>query len=380
MPTDDGANDAVAAMFALRARTNARDGARRRRSPDGLNTRARATEMKTSSSVDASERSSARTMDPRTPAVTKESRGRRTGGSTTGRSRLGGSSETTAFERALARGGATTAATRGRLGSETFANNTRGSLAEAFDAAAARLRDVSASEATLERFAERVTPGLGTSSRRGRRSLGAHERTHVCGVDGCDKSYGSASSLCTHRRVRHAGWRERVRDAADGAVEDKGGDGEGKGVDADVDRDTTVRLARKRGASGLDDSTRASPLGVYLEILAADAHGRLGVGDRTKARLSRATKDAITTAADPIAFVERRAASAAAARLFASMESASAREHERTSAWLFTLDDVSKTIIHRDEISVDPSEIDRKRVASCVDFEVAHVLRSALAR
>ena len=30
----------------------------------------------------------------------------------------------------------------------------------------------------------------------------------VCGIGGCARSYGSASSLCAHKRAHHPGWKE----------------------------------------------------------------------------------------------------------------------------------------------------------------------------
>ena len=31
----------------------------------------------------------------------------------------------------------------------------------------------------------------------------------MCGIDGCPRSYGSASSLCAHKRAHHPGWKAR---------------------------------------------------------------------------------------------------------------------------------------------------------------------------
>ena len=208
----------------------------------------------------------------------------------------------------------------------------------------------SARDEALARFAVTVTP----SARRGRRALAAHERAHACGIDGCDKAYGSASSLCAHRRARHAGRdgraaraarrRSDVADDADDADDaDVVNDADG-GVSSgeDASEDATTRAARKRGASGLSAGARETPLGTYLEIVAADAHGRLSAGARMKANVSRAVKEARVAASDARAPVHGRAAAAAAARVFASVESAAAREHRAIGAWLHALERVSR--------------------------------------
>ena len=51
--------------------------------------------------------------------------------------------------------------------------------------------------------------------RRPRRMLSPEEKTFVCGIDGCRKAYGSASSLCAHKRTHHPGWKWKKAHAVD---------------------------------------------------------------------------------------------------------------------------------------------------------------------
>ena len=44
--------------------------------------------------------------------------------------------------------------------------------------------------------------------RKARRWLSNDQKTFVCGIGGCSRSYGSASSLCAHKRAHHPGWKE----------------------------------------------------------------------------------------------------------------------------------------------------------------------------
>ena len=39
--------------------------------------------------------------------------------------------------------------------------------------------------------------------RKARRWLSDEQKTFACGIGGCDRSYGSASSLCAHKRAHH---------------------------------------------------------------------------------------------------------------------------------------------------------------------------------
>ena len=126
--------------------------------------------------------------------------------------------------------------------------------------------------------------------------------------------------MCAHKRARHPGWREAAtatkattikKEDDEDAIDGAGNAGDAVDDDGDVFDDASMRLARKRGASGLNDANRASALGAYFEIVAADAHGRLSSANRTKRRLVRLSKDAGACANDPSEPAERRAAAAA---------------------------------------------------------------------
>ena len=209
--------------------------------------------------------------------------------------------------------------------------------------------------------------------RKARRWLTDDQKTFVCGIDGCDRSYGSASSLCAHKRAHHPGWKEdrkkqrEVEAAAalargdapdadaiakkeeDDAVEDGGEDGDDgeEGGDADV----AGRAARKEGAAALDATARATISGAWIESLAADAHGRLGALRRSRQRVQRGVRDARVASAkrpppsegepaDPAAAAEAVAA-AAAARLLQQMEFALEAETEKIQGWLEKLERVA---------------------------------------
>lgn len=243
--------------------------------------------------------------------------------------------------------------------------------------------DADASSRRALRFADVVVPSA--RARPSRRALAVYEKTFACGVDGCLKTYGSASSLCAHRRARHPDWRDRAGERDVDAFEDEDGvDGEdGVGVDADAMNDAATRLARRRGASGLDETRRATALGAYVEVVAADVHGRLNVGNRTKSRVVRAMKEACAYAMDDGGDAARRAAAAAAARVFASMESAISGEQERSSAWLHTLDDLSRAWTKTtrrgvDAFAPDPSAHSPEEILACVAHGVARDVRTAV--
>ena len=265
-----------------------------------------------------------------------------------------------------------------------------------FDAAADReTRDSEAATRAddLTAFAAAMTPRA--RERAPRRALAVYEKTFVCGIGGCEKSYGSASSLCAHKRARHPGWREAatatkattIKKEDDEDVIDGAGDaGDAVDDDGNVFDDASMRLARKRGASGLNDANRASALGAYFEIVAADAHGRLSSANRTKRRLVRLSKDAGACANDPSEPAERRAAAAAAARVFAAVEESVDGEQERASAWLHTLDDASRAVSKTqtsssiiDARALDPDARSHapELVRACVRHRIARVLRRA---
>jgi len=232
-----------------------------------------------------------------------------------------------------------------------------------------------------------------TCGRATRRALAEYEKTFTCGVDGCEKSYGSAPSLCAHRRARHPGWRGSGKvpissSVASGIVVEGGGrhdkavDGVDVGdIDVDFDTDTAaMRAARRRGASGLDAASRSSAVGAYLEILAADAHDRLNTSLQSRRNVSRAMKEAMDRATNRDASVERRAVDACASRVFASMESCIDVEQKRASAWLDTLDHLSKAFTSTNDASLRPNvdKHDASQIMACLSHDVARDIMRAL--
>lgn len=232
-----------------------------------------------------------------------------------------------------------------------------------------------------------------TCGRATRRALAEYEKTFTCGVDGCEKSYGSAPSLCAHRRARHPGWRGSGKvpissSVASGIVVEGGGSRD-KAVDdvdvgeddVDVDADAAaMRAARKRGASGLDAASRSSAVGAYLEILAADAHDRLNTSLQSRRKVSRAMKEAVDRATNRDASVERRAVDACASRVFASMENCIDVEQKRASAWLDTLDHLSKAFTSTNDASLRPNvdKHDASQIMACLSHDVARDIMRAL--
>ena len=347
----------------------------------------------------ATRAASARETAVRTPMI-REARRRAT---TRTRTREGGEGRRGAREDGL----------KFKVGGDDETRSTRGASASAsggareavvvgmrldalFDAAADReTRDSEAATRAddLTAFAAAMTPRA--RERAPRRALAVYEKTFVCGIGGCEKSYGSASSLCAHKRARHPGWREAatatkattIKKEDDEDVIDGAGDaGDAVDDDGNVFDDASMRLARKRGASGLNDANRASALGAYFEIVAADAHGRLSSANRTKRRLVRLSKDAGACANDPSEPAERRAAAAAAARVFAAVEESVDGEQERASAWLHTLDDASRAVSKTqtsssiiDARALDPDARSHapELVRACVRHRIARVLRRA---
>jgi len=220
-------------------------------------------------------------------------------------------------------------------------------------------------------FATTLTPSPKARARR--RALTSHQKTFKCPFRGCSRAYGSAPSLCAHKRARHPGWKgddaaARARSVAvarvgermtsdndDGVAEDEGGgdeDDEEMETTDECERDdgrknvedAAVRLSRKRGAGGLNASSRNTALGAYVEIIAADAHGRMGAAKRGKRRLMRAMRAVRVTLGSADSSAPRRAAAAAAARMYAAMEESIDFERERASRWLDTLDVVSHVV------------------------------------
>jgi hypothetical protein len=229
-----------------------------------------------------------------------------------------------------------------------------------------------------------------TCGRATRRALAVYEKIFVCGVDGCEKSYGSAPSLCAHRRARHPGWRGSAKvptssSVVSGIVEsaesnDKAVVDGDAGDDADDADATATRMARKRGASGLDAASRSSAVGAYLEILAADAHDRLNTSLKSRRKVSRAMKEAVDRATNRDASVERRAVDACASRVFASMENCIDIEQKRASAWLDTLDNLSKAFRETNDASLRPNvdKHDASQIMACLSHDVARDIMRAL--
>lgn len=229
-----------------------------------------------------------------------------------------------------------------------------------------------------------------TCGRATRRALAEYEKTFTCGVDGCEKSYGSAPSLCAHRRARHPGWRGSGKVPTPSGIVVEGGGCHDKAavddvdvgdVDFDVDADAaSTRAARKRGASGLDAASRSSAVGAYLEILAADAHDRLNTSLQSRRKVSRAMKEAMDRATNRDASVECRAVDACASRVFASMENCIDVEQKRTSAWLNTLDILSKAFASTKDASLRPNvdKHDASQIMACLSHDVARDIMRAL--
>ena len=213
--------------------------------------------------------------------------------------------------------------------------------------------------------------------RKARRWLTSDQKTFVCGIGGCERAYGSASSLCAHKRAHHPGWKEerkRQRDieaeaaaadaaaaAAAGGEEEGDRDEEKEEEDEDDDNadvDVAGRAARREGAAALDAETRATPSGAWVEALAADTHGRLGALRRSRQRVQRGLRDARAASAKhppPVAgttdalgsakyatAAAESVAAAAAARLLQQMESALEAESERLQGWLGRLESIAE--------------------------------------
>ena len=63
------------------------------------------------------------------------------------------------------------------------------------------------SEATQTRF---LAAQPAAKKRRPRRWLSEDQKPYCCGIGGCMRAYGSASSLCAHKRAHHPGWKARA--------------------------------------------------------------------------------------------------------------------------------------------------------------------------
>jgi hypothetical protein len=149
-------------------------------------------------------------------------------------------------------------------------------------------------------------------TKRPRRWLSSDQKTHRCNLDGCTKAYGSASSLCAHKRAHHPGWKERRHEdkgkeaaAADPEGEERErkakeprleeeplDDGDGFDDEDDDEGDLKTPKLHSSHVATLSAELRTTPTGQWLELLAADSHGRLGALRRSRQRAQKTYKDA----------------------------------------------------------------------------------------
>ena len=214
------------------------------------------------------------------------------------------------------------------------------------------------------------------------------QKRHVCGIDGCQKRYGSASSLCAHKRTHHPNWRGRStgghprKEEADLFAQfpyvdiqmEMTGVPSGIGVGTEVTEEDELlgALTKLGGGDGaLGAATQAQmrelalqrlqarksalsePAVKWLELLAEDAKGRIGALQRSRARLGQGIKEeheVIATAAaevrarreaapagsrgDPSEAAAAAAAAAAAGALFGEMDHSIAAELSDLQEWL----------------------------------------------
>ncbi len=226
---------------------------------------------------------------------------------------------------------------------------------EAFSAPNGTPREEAEKVSAAALFAALAPP---PKKRKPRRWLSEDEKVFTCGIDGCARSYGSASSLCAHKRAHHPDWKERrdrQRRAEAEAAAARGEEAEDAENDDDNDDenddedDVAGRQARKEGSKALDASARLTPSGAWIESLAADAHARLGALRRSRQRVQRGVRDARAAtsaltdakAASPEPSADAVAA-AAATRLLQNMETALEAEADQLSAWLEKLERVAE--------------------------------------
>ena len=202
--------------------------------------------------------------------------------------------------------------------------------------------------------------------RKPRRWLSEDEKVFTCGIDGCARSYGSASSLCAHKRAHHPGWKERREQQRRAEAEAAAARGEAPAPPSpeehedeeeeedkdDDENDVAGRLARKEGSKALDASARLTPSGAWIESLAADAHARLGALRRSRQRVQRGVRDARAATSVSVSSVSQTSqapggaalpsassvAAAAATRLLQNMETALEAEADNLHAWLEKLE------------------------------------------
>ena len=168
--------------------------------------------------------------------------------------------------------------------------------------------------------------------RKPRRWLSASQKPHVCGLGGCSKSYGSASSLCAHKRAHHPGWRTYRS-----SREDK--------------PKAPPPSASMPGAVAAAAHAHGGAAGTWISVLSADAGGRLGALKRSRVRAQRACRDETYQAASlaPATSSQQHAACAAAeiaaraasARLCRAVDLAIDEEIGRLEIWVAQLDDIA---------------------------------------
>jgi hypothetical protein len=91
-------------------------------------------------------------------------------------------------------------------------------------------------------------------------------------------------------------------------------------------------------------------------------------------------KEAMDRATNRDASVERRAVDACASRVFASMENCIDVEQKRASAWLDTLDHLSKAFTSTNDASLRPNvdKHDASQIMACLSHDVARDIMRAL--
>jgi hypothetical protein len=176
----------------------------------------------------------------------------------------------------------------------------------------------------------------------------------MCGINGCTKAYGSASSLCAHKRAHHPGWRTGVYDPPPKAAGEAAVEG---GRAAPHTIKPPPPSASMPGALAMGAGARGGPAGVWLSVLAADATGRLGALRRSRVRAQRACRDGQQSCANAAAEGAHAvgsavtacvsvAAHAASAKLCRAMDEAIDAEINRLEDWVMQLDVIAAECLH----------------------------------
>jgi hypothetical protein len=198
-------------------------------------------------------------------------------------------------------------------------------------------------------------------TKRPRRWLSSDQKTHRCNIDGCTKAYGSASSLCAHKRAHHPGWKERRHEAAvdpeererkqeEEAMED----GDGFDDEDDDENDMKTPKLHSSHVATLSAELRTTPTGQWLELLAADSHGRLGALRRSRQRAQKTYKDAhqgygrvmdaIVPGDQEQVLFAQAAAATASLRLLREMDLKLEAEILDLEAWLALIDQMGSAV------------------------------------